>query len=57
MKSILLVSRSRWTIKGPLRRWWHVKLWTEFFDDFLNPKSEEKAALPSLARKYSPLIG
>ena len=47
---ICFISRSRWTIKGPLRRWWHVKLWTEFFDDFLNPKSEEKAALPSLVR-------
>ena len=41
-------SKNRWTIKGQMRRWWQVKIWTQFFDDFLNPKSDEKDKLPSL---------
>jgi len=50
-------AKTRWTIKGQLRRWWQVKVWNEFFDDFLNPKSEEKDRLPSLLRWRQRLLG
>ena len=50
-------TKNRWTIKGQLRRWWQVKMWNEFFDDFLNPKSEEKDKLPSLLQWRERLLG
>jgi len=50
-------AKNRWTIKGQLRRWWQVKMWNEFFDDFLNPKSEEKEKLPSLMQWRERLLG
>jgi len=43
-------SKNRWVVKGTFKRWWQVKMWTQFFDDMLNPKGEEKECLPSLLK-------
>jgi len=40
--------KNKWVVKDNFKRWWQVKLWTQFFDDMLNPKTEEKKFLPSL---------
>jgi len=40
--------KNKWVVKDNFKRWWQVKLWTQFFDDMLNPKTEEKQCLPSL---------
>eukprot|EP00092_Neocalanus_flemingeri_P012175 GFUD01013128.1.p1 GENE.GFUD01013128.1~~GFUD01013128.1.p1 ORF type:complete len:557 (-),score=130.19 GFUD01013128.1:1382-3013(-) len=43
-------AKNRWVVKGQFKRWWQVKMWTQFFDDMLNPKGEEKECLPSLLK-------
>jgi len=42
--------KNKWVVKDNFKRWWQVKLWTQFFDDMLNPKTEEKPHLPSLLK-------
>merc|ERR1712129_194764 len=34
--------------KDNFKRWWQVKMWTQFFDDMLNPKTEDRQYLPNL---------
>jgi len=49
--------KNKWVVKDNFKRWWQVKLWTQFFDDMLNPKTEEKQYLPSLLKWRKRLLG
>jgi len=48
--------KNKWVVKDNFKRWWQVKLWTQFFDDMLNPKTEEKQYLPSLLKWRTRLL-
>jgi len=40
--------KNKWVVKDNFKRWWQVKMWTQFFDDMLNPKTEDRQYLPNL---------
>jgi len=42
--------KSKWVVKGQFKRWWQVKVWTQFFDEMLNPKDDGREFLPSLLK-------